>query len=143
MSSLLRQCETCRGRFAPQYFRNSSTCRLCHLQSTVERLNDKYKKCKQCDGVMQQIQTLNHFVVCNTGCTSANSVLAICDGPVSATPRAPTVPMPGQLSESCGRARRSRKRLGMPGGRRDNITAACDEATSRADGKVREDDTTV
>ena len=34
-----------------------------------------------------------------------------------------------QLHEFCGRARRTRKRFCMPGGRLDDITAACEEAT--------------
>ena len=36
----------------------------------------------------------------------------------------------GQLEEFCGRARATRRRLCMPGGRLDDITAACDEATA-------------
>ena len=36
----------------------------------------------------------------------------------------------GQLEEFCGRARATRKRLCMPGGRLDDITAVCDEATT-------------
>ena len=39
----------------------------------------------------------------------------------------------GLLSEFAGRARASRKRLCMPGGRLDDITAACDEAASGAE----------
>ena len=38
-----------------------------------------------------------------------------------------------KLTEFCGRNRSFRKRLCMPGGRLDDITAACDEATSQAD----------
>ena len=38
-----------------------------------------------------------------------------------------------QLTEFCGRARSSRKRLCMPGGRLDDITAACDQAASGAE----------
>ena len=34
----------------------------------------------------------------------------------------------GQISEFCGRARKTRKRFCMPGGRLDDITAVCDEA---------------
>ena len=36
----------------------------------------------------------------------------------------------GQLEEFCGRARATRRRLCMPGGRLDDITAACDEAAA-------------
>ncbi|XP_063857228.1 uncharacterized protein LOC135098765 [Scylla paramamosain] len=182
MPSLLRQCEACRGRFAPQYFRNSSACRLCHLNSKVERLNEKYEeKCKQYEDVVQQLEALKEFVVSNTGCTSTDVVPAIPDRPASSTLGAPARPhaelaespfilvknratttnvknflpisthnryqilaeeeedaqetrlvgdsiVRGQLSEFCGRARRTRKRLCMPGGRLDDITAACDEA---------------
>lgn len=39
----------------------------------------------------------------------------------------------GQLDEFCGRARAKRKRLCMPGARLDDITAACEEATSNSD----------
>ena len=39
----------------------------------------------------------------------------------------------GQLEEFCGRARSTRKRLCMPGGRLDDFTAACDQATINAD----------
>ena len=39
----------------------------------------------------------------------------------------------GQISEFCGRARKTRKRFCMPGGRLDDITAACDEAVRGAE----------
>ena len=38
----------------------------------------------------------------------------------------------GQLEEFCGRARATRKRLCMPGGRLDDFTTACEEATSNS-----------
>ncbi|XP_063875049.1 uncharacterized protein LOC135108204 [Scylla paramamosain] len=39
----------------------------------------------------------------------------------------------GQLSEFCGQAHESQKCLCMPGGRLDDITVACDDATSGAE----------
>lgn len=38
-----------------------------------------------------------------------------------------------QLSEFCGRAQKTRKRFCMPGGRLDDITAACEEASRECD----------
>ena len=38
-----------------------------------------------------------------------------------------------QLHEFCGRTKTTRKRICMPGGRSDEIFAACNEATSNSD----------
>ena len=193
MPSTMRQCEACMGRYAAQYFRNSSTCRLCMLQSEVDLLHRKDEEAsKKYEELARKYDVLQEFVTNNIGCvpesvrTYANVLSS--DRPATneaatneATP-APTtqqeVPFTqvkngarpvnkkqflpitmhnrfkilaeeeeddhetrligdsivrGQLQEFCGRATATRKRLCMPGGRLDDITASCDEATRGSD----------
>ena len=178
-----KQCDACQGKFGAPFFRNSSHCRLCRLQSEMERLHEKYEeKCKKYDDLSQQFEALKDFVSSNIGCslpsdaTPATTAVAA-DTATTSVPRTETpftvvrnhftstnkksfLPISTynrfkvlseeeedaletrlvgdsivrtQLSEFCGRARASRKRLCMPGGRLDDITAACDEAASGAE----------
>ena len=175
-----KQCDACQGKFAVQFFRNSSHCRLCRLQSEMERLHEKYEaKCKKYDDLSQEFEALKDFVSANIGCslppdatpatTAATATPATTPAETpftvvrnNSTPLIKKKFLPistynrfkvlneeeedaletrligdsitrGQLSEFAGRARTSRKRLCMPGGRLDDITAACDEAASGAE----------
>ena len=68
------------------------------------------------------ISTFNRFKVLNEEEEDAHETRLIGDSMVR-----------GQLTEFCGRARQSRRRLCMPGGRLDDITDAFEEATSGTD----------
>ena len=175
-----KQCDACQGKFAAQFFRNSSHCRLCRLQSEMERLHEKYEaKCQKFDDLSQQFEALKDFVSANIGCSlppdTTPATAAVTAAPATARAETPftvvrnhSTPINkrkflpistynrfkvlneeeedaletrlvgdsmvrSQLSEFAGRARASRKRLCMPGGRLDDITAACDEAASGAE----------
>ncbi|ORD93318.1 hypothetical protein ECANGB1_208 [Enterospora canceri] len=171
------KCDVCDGRFAANFFSDSTVCRLCFLQKE----NDELKK---------KFDILQEFVTANVGilpplspsteqATSYAAVAArqndapslperVIQGEVPFTPvrngarqinKKSFLPVStynsfkilmkeeeeedhetriigdsivrDQLTEFCGRNRSNRKRLCMPGGRLDDITAACDEATSQ------------
>jgi len=72
MPSMLRRCEDCTGRFAPQYFRNSLICRLCvnrrRLQDAVAAMQDQYRDLEM------KFNTLQEFVTANVGVTEPSLV---------------------------------------------------------------------
>ena len=183
-----KQCVSCRAKFATQFFRNSSHCRFCRLQSELEKLHDKYDdKCKQYDDLSQQFEALKDFVSSNVACPPSADTAPATSAAVHATATDVATPSPTPRAEApflqaknrsppitkkrflpistynrfkvlaeeeedaletrlvgdsiirplltdfCGRARVSRRRLCMPGGCLDDITAACDEAASGTD----------
>ncbi len=81
MPSLLRQCDACQGKFATQYFRNSSACRLCYMQSKIERLHEKYEKCKKYDDLGRQFEVLKEFVSLNIGFSLSDAAPTIAPTP--------------------------------------------------------------
>ena len=64
------QCDTCQGKFGVQFFSDSPHCRLCHLQSQMDRLHEKYEeKCQKYHDLSHQFEVLKEFVSANIGCS--------------------------------------------------------------------------
>ena len=100
MPSDLRRCDTCTGRFAKQYFRNSPECRLCiNSKRTQEALEEMRKERLV---MKKQIEDLQEFVLSNIGVSplsveERSSTAAA--SPVNADPSAPQDPLPASQDE--------------------------------------------
>ena len=100
MPSDLRRCDTCSGRFAKQYFRNSPECRLCvNSKRTQEALEEMRKERLV---LKKQIEDLQEFVLSNIGVSPPSAEegsLPAATSPANADFSASQDPLPASRDE--------------------------------------------